>query len=212
MERIYFYKLTADSGGAPCVEHNLLSLAICKPMIRSTAKRGDVIFGFAANSLHPDNRLVYIARVTEKTENGLYFIQRRFAGRSDRIYRRKGDKFEWRSRARHHGPDDVARDLGQYPRYKRANVLLSTDFRYFGGCGSDDYKDQFPRIARAVEALKRGARVRHNELLRAELCTLEKQVWANTRRKVAGYPTSEPSRSVCHRARDCGVLEPLDNS
>jgi hypothetical protein len=33
-----FYKLTADNGGAPCVRYGLLSLAICKPMIRKTAR------------------------------------------------------------------------------------------------------------------------------------------------------------------------------
>lgn len=49
--RIYFYKLVADNGGAPCVENGLLSLAICKPMIRKTAKEGDLILGFAGNSL-----------------------------------------------------------------------------------------------------------------------------------------------------------------
>ena len=30
MAKIYFYKLTNDGGGAPCVERDLLSLAICK--------------------------------------------------------------------------------------------------------------------------------------------------------------------------------------
>jgi Nucleotide modification associated domain 2 len=46
MSDIYFYKLTADNGGAPCVRHGLLSLAICKPMIRKTAEEGDLTFGF----------------------------------------------------------------------------------------------------------------------------------------------------------------------
>lgn len=66
MPRFFFYKLTVDNDGAPCVVDGLLSLAICKPMIRRTAFPGDLIFGFAANSLHADNRLIYIARVTEK--------------------------------------------------------------------------------------------------------------------------------------------------
>lgn len=35
-------------------------------MIRKTAEEGDLIFGFAANSLHRDNRLLYVARVTKK--------------------------------------------------------------------------------------------------------------------------------------------------
>ncbi len=79
MSRIYFYKLTADNGGAPCVEDGLLSLAICKPMIRSTAEPEDLIFGFAANSPHRDNRLIYIARITEKVCNGDYYREKRFA-------------------------------------------------------------------------------------------------------------------------------------
>ena len=63
MARIYFYKLTADSGTAPCIQNGLLSLAICKPMVRSGANIDDFIFGFAANSLHRDNRWIYAARV-----------------------------------------------------------------------------------------------------------------------------------------------------
>jgi hypothetical protein len=36
-QRVYFYKLVVDDGGAPCVQNGLLSLAICKPQIRKTA-------------------------------------------------------------------------------------------------------------------------------------------------------------------------------
>ena len=66
MERIYFYKMTTDNGGAPHVSDKLLSLAICKPMIRSTAKPGNLILGFAANSMNADNGLIYVAQVSEK--------------------------------------------------------------------------------------------------------------------------------------------------
>lgn len=31
-----------------------------------TAEVGDLVFGFAANSLHRDNSLLYIARITDK--------------------------------------------------------------------------------------------------------------------------------------------------
>jgi Nucleotide modification associated domain 2 len=75
MPKIYFYKLTTDNGGAPCVQNDLLSLAICKPMMRKTATEegGDLIFGFAANSLHRNNPLIYVARVTKKLCTGEYF-------------------------------------------------------------------------------------------------------------------------------------------
>lgn len=88
MTRIYFYKLTTDNGGAPCVEGALLSLAICKPMIRSTAGVGDLIFGFAANALHEDNRLIYAARVTRTLRNGEYYKSSRYErwlGKSEQL-------------------------------------------------------------------------------------------------------------------------------
>ena len=93
--RIYFYKLT--TGGAPCVQNGLLSLAICKPIIRSTAEKNDIIFGFAANSLHADNRLIYLARVTEKLCHGCYYNDTRYAQRRDCVYRyNKAGRFEWK--------------------------------------------------------------------------------------------------------------------
>jgi hypothetical protein len=66
MRKLYFYKVRVDNEGAPCVQDGLLSLAICKPGIRSTAKEGDIVFGFAADSLHEDNRFLYVARITKK--------------------------------------------------------------------------------------------------------------------------------------------------
>jgi hypothetical protein len=81
--RLYFISDRTDfwdSGGAPCVQKGLLSLAICKPMIRSSARCGDFILGFAANSLRPsDNRLIYAARVTRKLCNGEYYKDRKTA-------------------------------------------------------------------------------------------------------------------------------------
>src|ERR1700694_3439157 len=86
MGRIYFYKLTVDAGAAPCVERSMLSLAICKPMMRSSAEDDDLIFGFTANSLDPRNRLIYAARITKKLPNGQYYEDDRFTSRHDCIY------------------------------------------------------------------------------------------------------------------------------
>ena len=61
----YFYKLMFDSGGAPCVHRNLLSLAICKPSVRASANVGDWIFGFGAKSTIGE-KLIYVAEVTDK--------------------------------------------------------------------------------------------------------------------------------------------------
>jgi len=210
MNRIFFYKLTNDSGVAPCVDANLLSLAICKPMIRVKAKEGDLIFGFAANSLRGDNRpgdnrLIYIARVTDKVCNGEYYREKKFADREDCIYRYRRGRFVWYRGA--HGPEHLTHDLGNPPEYPRAQVLLSNDFRYFGADGTDDYKTRFPRIRKAVETLGRGQRVNLGEELRDELLALKQREWRRSSRKVLGRPTSAPSHRSCHRGRSCGVLE-----
>jgi hypothetical protein len=211
MPTIYFYKLTADNGGAPCVQDGLLSLAICKPMIRSTAEPEDLIFGFAANSLHRDNRLIYIARIGKKVRNGDYYREKQFANRSDCVYEWQRSRLAWRRGALHHGPKDLVHDLGQPPDYKKANVLLSTDFRYFGTSGTADYKSRFLLVKEAVEQLGRGHRITRAEPLRMELTALKQQTWENTPKRVAGEPTSAPRRGVCHRSSSCGVLVNSDD-
>ncbi len=137
---LFVYKLTTDDGGAPCVVNGLLSLAICKPMIRKKAKPGDLIFGFAANSLHSDNRLIYVARVAKAIPGGDYYRQRRYPGRPDRIYKWRSDgTFTHREDAQFHWSDEsdvrdehLRHDLGSFSDYERATVLVSDDYRYFG--------------------------------------------------------------------------------
>ena len=87
--RIYCYKLTTDSGGAPCVDGGqLLSLAICKPMIRQTCSQGSYIIGFGGKGLR--ERLLYVAKITGIAEN--YYRSRKYAGRGDQIYRWDGTR------------------------------------------------------------------------------------------------------------------------
>lgn len=203
---IYFYKLTSDDGGAPCVRDGLLSLAICKPMIRSSARPGDLIFGFAADSLHRDNRLIYIASVTDKANGADYYDGDRFEGRGDRIYRRSAGRFHWRRTALYHGPEDLAHDLGEHPNYARAKVLLSTDYRYFGADGSDSYKDDYAQIKEAIEHLGRGHRVDLGAELSAQLLALKERLWRKTGKEDVGKPASAPRRGISHRSRSCGVL------
>lgn len=204
--RIYYYKLTADNGGAPCIKDGLLSLAICKPMIRSSAEPGDLVFGFAANSLAPDNRLIYIASVTAKERNGEYFRSQRYAHRGDCVYTWAAGQFNWRQGALYHGPDHLIHDLGIPPEYDRAIVLLSDSFRYFGKFGTSDYKRDFPLVREAVENLGQGHRVKHVDQLRGELLDLRDQVWAEYQGMVHGKPSGSRRRNVCQRSRSCGVV------
>jgi Nucleotide modification associated domain 2 len=61
MGTVYFYKMTSDSGMAPCVDQGVLSLAICKPSIRRRAQEGDIIFGFGGKAL--GETLIYAAKI-----------------------------------------------------------------------------------------------------------------------------------------------------
>src|SRR5215831_19532066 len=80
-QRIYVYKCVVDDGGAPCVDGSLLTLTICKPYIRSTAKEHDLIFAFGSNAETPANRLAYIAEVSRKLTHGKYFEEGKFKTR-----------------------------------------------------------------------------------------------------------------------------------
>ncbi|MEY9403663.1 hypothetical protein ABIF79_010038 [Bradyrhizobium japonicum] len=207
MPRVYFYKLTVDSGAAPCVKNGILSLAICKPTIRATAQVGDLIFGFAANSLYSDNRLIYAARVTQALHEGRYFVDERYASRDDCIYYLKQGRFQRRKDAKFHDkPTDLRHDLGDFPDYLRANVLLSNDFRYFGNAATDIYKARFPTVASAVTELGRGQRVRLEPALRLEFEKMKNWIWIRTPQKVVGRPSNASRPGVCHRTKSCHMV------
>src|SRR5262249_20436146 len=132
---IFIYKMVADNGGAPSVSKNLLSLAICKPKIRKSAKKGSLIFGFGGKRYQ--ERLIYIARVTDKEEGQAYYQRRKYAGRPDCIYRVMDGRAVRRKSARYHVQSDERRkDVGF--DFENAFVLLSKDFRYLGKRGTND--------------------------------------------------------------------------
>jgi hypothetical protein len=213
MSRLYFYKLTTNNNGAPCVADGLLTLAICKPTIRKTASVGDVLIGFAGSTLHRDNRLIYVGRVTEKLVDGDYFKDGRFGQRPDCIYAWRNNRFVVRADARYHGsPEGLVHDLGLSPGYLRANTLLSREFRYFGADGSDAYKGNFSRVAKAVSVLARGHRVNHGDALHRELEALvewslvldDSSVPAKHRGKPRDYTGSEADEIGMKKRGGCG--------
>jgi len=217
VQRIYLYKLTTDSGGAPCAQDGLLTLAICKPMIRTAARVGDFIFGFAANRMDSpsratDNHLIYIARVDQKLFGREYYGRAEFADRMDCVYEPAGEGFRWRAGASCHGPENLVHDLGEGSDYPRAFVLASRDFRYFGSAGNSDYKSQFAAVKDAVERMGRGHTVHHDEVLRRELRDLKSLVWASTTACIVGSPETQPPMFAAHgscrrragRSANCG--------
>lgn len=212
--RLYVYKLTTDNGGAPCIKRGLLSLAICKPIIRRKARAQprDWIFGFGGRDLR--GRLIYIARVTERLENGSYYVDDAYKGRDDRVYRREDGKFVVRSGAKYHSDGtQLEHDLGKPPEYTRAVTLLSDDFRYWGKTGTSDYREQFPAVAALLDRLTQGHRVNLSDAEGRELVELQRSQWqAHPNTKVLGPPSEGDRRKVCNRSEGSVGLRILNRS
>jgi hypothetical protein len=193
---IYVYKMVTDNGGAPCVWRGLLSLAICKPKIRRSAGKHDVVFGFGGKRYN--ERLIYIAKVTDKESNGRYYRKSEYSRRPDCIYKSVGGRARRKGRARYHNASDQRkRDVGI--RFQRADVILSKDFRYFGKNGRNDYKHNYPTIKKLIEALKRGHRVNHSVKLHHELSDLKVATWKRYHRMTLGPPTDSDRTKLCNR-------------
>lgn len=108
MIRIFRYILQVDTGMAPCIDNCIVSLATCKPKIRSSARAGDWVMGFRPSPA-PRGLLVWAARVAYYMEVGHY--ERCFRGRSDAIYRAKSRGGFQRLRPDYHpGEEEFRKD------------------------------------------------------------------------------------------------------
>lgn len=113
----------------------------------------------------------------------------------------------WRPGAKFHGEEEASRDIGVYPEYRRATVLLSDEFRYFGRNGTTQYKDKYPHVSAAVEQLGQGHRVNHVALLRNELMDLQEELWDSfPAKQVLGRPTLVDRSLPCNVDDPCRVL------
>jgi hypothetical protein len=163
---LYTYKVQYDGGSAPNPYSGTCTLAICKPAIRRTAKKGDVIVGFACKS-NGDNelRIVYCMVVDEAIEWTDY-IERCESGQegslSGKIPKNDRDPGDciWKRSTPHdpraswsrHDASDFCRDVERGER-----VLLSRTYWYFGSASLVCLEDQM------LPALGRGHRSTSND-------------------------------------------------
>jgi hypothetical protein len=192
--------MTTDNGGAPCVFNNLLSLAICKPRIRKRADIGALVFGFGGQAYQ--ERLLYIARITDKKVGPVYYQLPEFSSRPDCIYQVVGGRAELKASAKYHfDSDQRKRDVGT--NFDCASVLLSKDFRYLGREGTDAYKLRYPHLRVLIEGLRQGHRRNHPSGLRAELLELKEEVWEKNRKMNVGMPSDNDCTRRCNYESPC---------
>jgi hypothetical protein len=195
----YVYKMTTDNGGAPCVCDGLLSLAICKPQIRKNAPIGSLIIGIGGKAL--GGRLIYAARVTGKLSHGCYYRAKCFHPRPDCIYRELNGLAQLNTGPRYHDDgSQLEKDVGRH--FEHANVLLSTDFRYFGKKGTDQYKSH-EQLSNLIEVLTQGHRVNHSRKLIEELEELTEHLWKAYSSIHHGEPSDGDFKRPCNRESKC---------
>lgn len=191
---IYVYKMVVDNGGAPCVSNGLLTLAICKPMIRKMAAVGSLIFGFGGIGKDYDERLIYIAEVTDKLEKSDYYRQPQYARRRDCIYHVVNGRPVVKNDARYHrNGDQLQHDVGF--NFERAFVLVSRNFRYLGKQGTKNYQTE---IAKLIKSMKRGHRVNYSPEVFEELIKLKTQIWKDLPDNFKGEPTDTDLSKPCN--------------
>lgn len=139
--KLYIYRLTSDTGMAPCVDNALFSLAVCKggqirkgvPCntglrhfigSREEYKSGNI---YVLGTFH--DRFLYLARVTDVVSMDEYY-NGMSKGRTDDIYDFVKGKLvrnnHFKKEKIHTEQDRIIKDIaGQY-------VILSDDFIYLG--------------------------------------------------------------------------------
>ena len=81
MKKAFSYVVARDYGFAPNPFYGVLTLATCKPIIRNNAQVNDFIIGNATAA--NDNKLIFMAKVTEVTTFDDYWLDPRFQCKKD---------------------------------------------------------------------------------------------------------------------------------
>ena len=76
--RLFSYVVARDYGFAPNPFLGICTLATCKPRIRKTARRGDLIIGTGSKARGRQGHLVFAMRVSETLTYNEYWFDERF--------------------------------------------------------------------------------------------------------------------------------------
>ena len=143
MTRLHTYVVVTDLGIAPNPFHGVCTLAVCKPVIRRTARVGDWILGTGSKARGLQGRAVYAMQVAEILDFEAYWHDPRFhAKRPDPAgspSRQAGDNLHWFDSSDgglEHRARRVPQRRGTAPATCRGlQVLIGWDFVYWGSEG-----------------------------------------------------------------------------
>lgn len=143
MAKVYVYVVDRDFGFAPNPFHGVLTLATCKPRIRSVASIGDWVIGVGGARLQRRGQCIFGMRVTGDLTFEEYWVSADFQDKKpirngsrvslvgDNIYSRVADR--WVQLDSHHSNADGTPNATNIDSDTSTNrVLISEDFRYLG--------------------------------------------------------------------------------
>jgi hypothetical protein len=133
---VWTYVIAYDAGAAPNFDPPSTTLTVCKPRIRKSARRGDLVLAFNAKRLNPTepHSVRWAGVVTEIIPLNNYWKNSRFQGKKpdrsqtpDNIYYQNSRTGELdQAKNTTHGPADRARDISG------ANALVLKPSWHFG--------------------------------------------------------------------------------
>jgi hypothetical protein len=132
---VWTYVITHDAGAAPNFDGGFTTLTVCKPRIRKSAQRGDIVLAFNGKKLNPyePHSVRWAGIVTEVIPLNDYWDDQRFQGKKpgqsrtpDNIYRPASDGRFKQVINNTHRPADYARDVNGL------NALVLKPSWYFG--------------------------------------------------------------------------------
>lgn len=143
MPKMYVYVVDRDFGFAPNPFHGRLTLATCKPRVRSVAMVGDWVVGVGGARLNRRGKCIFGMKVTEVMSLSEYWDHPDFQNKKpirngslvslvgDNIYQRVRDS--WLQADSHHSLPDGSPNPANVRNDTSTNrMLISRDFRYFG--------------------------------------------------------------------------------
>ncbi|MGL1861446.1 MAG: hypothetical protein OCC46_02855 [Pseudodesulfovibrio sp.] len=161
----FAYVIPRDFGFAPNPFGMSCTLATCKQDIRARAEVGDWVVGCGSAQFQLQNKIVYAMNVCEKLSFSQYWNDERFQYKKpimtgslkqmygDNIYHRSGGR--WKQEDSHHSNADGSINYLNLNRDTSSdNVLISSEFYYFGGNAIEIDEN----LARATTKTGRGYR------------------------------------------------------
>lgn len=191
----------------------MLTLAVCKPAIRRTARAGDYLVGIGSNTWYP-GKLIYVAQIEQPIAGAVYYQKNGpYWTRHDCIYEfLGGTNYRWLSRGgrRVHDPAVMPgqknRDVGQCRGRSNARVLPSRRFAYFGRDLADNSAAiwaMYPHILATVKSLQQSHLVHHSAGFKRQLIEFCEALLTTAWRggPILDEPHHRPSAKTCHDNR-----------